>query len=130
MGGNRMNWKSIKPAGFTLMAVATLMLWIAQPAVWAANSSATEEAQEETVYEALKRKANEWFGSDDKSAPAKPETPPQAEKPPEKQSDGRKVIDKFKKRMKTASDNLSETVDRDKKTVQKKMNKLFGEKKK
>lgn len=128
MENNRVNHKSIKRAGLTLMAVTTLMLWV-QPAVWAADSSASEEAKDESVYQGFKRKANELFGNDGKSSQAKPEASPKAEKSPGEQSDGRKVINKFKKRMKTASDNLSETVDRDKKTVQKKMNKLFGEKK-
>ena len=127
MENNRVNHKSIKRAGLTLMAVTTLMLWVVQPAVWAADDSA-KEGQDESVYQGFKRKANEWFGSDDKSSEAKPEASPKAEQSPDEQSDGRKVINKFKKRMKTASDNLSETVDRDKKTVQKKMNKLFGEK--
>ena len=55
---------------------------------------------------------------------------PQTDKPsqinPAGQSDGRKVIDTVKKRMQKTSDNVSKSVDRDKKTIKKKLDKLFG----
>lgn len=125
-----MYFENMKRAAVILGAVTLMALGLALPAVFAAESSASEKAQEETVYQTFKRKANELFGSDEKpsQSPPKAEPAPQ-DQTPQKKSDGKKMVEGFKKRMQTASDNLSETVDRDKKTVEKKMQKLFGDKK-
>ena len=107
-----------------LVATAVFMM-LAQP-LSAAESSAGK--QEESFFQALKRKTHEWLDWDNNADKAKKEVQKQTEKKPEKQSDGRKAIDKFKKRMKKASDNVSRSVDKDKKTVGKKLDKLFGKK--
>jgi hypothetical protein len=74
----------------------------------------------------MKRKTQEWFGGDEKAEKAKEEARKPSE--PSKKSDGRKVVDTFKQRMKKASDNVSESVDRDKKILKKKLNKLSSDK--
>ena len=126
---------SLKRAWHIFWAATALSLMVAQP-LWAKESPAAPDAQEESIFQAIKRKANEWFGgnpstpksqNDDKKV--EPPTDPQSQKNSAGQSDGRKAINTVKKRMQKASDNLSKTVDRDKKTITKKLNKLFGDKK-
>ncbi|MDH5762996.1 MAG: hypothetical protein OEZ51_08445 [Nitrospinota bacterium] len=104
---------------------AILFLW-ANP-LWAAEEgSETPAQQEESVFDSIKRKSQEWFGGDDKAAKAGEETQKPSE--PSNKSDGRKAIDTIKHRMKKASDNVSESVDRDKKTLKKKLDKLSNDK--
>ena len=116
-------------------AATALSLMVAQP-LWAEESPAAPDTQEESVFQAIKRKANEWLGGNPSSTKAQkaqkddkkvePPTDPQSQKNSAGQSDGRKVIDTVKKRMQKTSDNVSKSVDRDKKTIKKKLDKLFG----
>ncbi len=112
-----------------------MSLMVVQP-LWAEESPAAPDTQEESVFQAIKRKANEWVGGNPSSPKAQnddkkvePQADPQSQKNSAGQSDGRKVIDVVKKRMQKTSDNVSKSVDRDKKTITKKLNKLFGDKK-
>jgi hypothetical protein len=105
--------------------VTALFFMFAQP-LWAVEEKpASQVNNEESFFETIKRKAQEWFGEDD--AP-KAEVEKQAEKKPQPQvaqeSDGRKAINTVKKEMKRISNNVSETVERDKKTIKKKLDKL------
>ncbi len=126
---------SFKQTGQLFLAATAVLLMLAQP-LWAAEGSAAQGKQEESLFQALKRKTNEWLDWDNNADKAKKEVKKQTEKKPakktekqaQKQSDGRKVIDKFKKRMKKASDNVSKSVDKDKKTLEKKLNKLLDKK--
>lgn len=108
---------SLKQTGQLFLAATAVFMMLAQP-LSAAESSAGQ--QEESVFQAIKRKTKEWLDWDKNADKAKKET--------QKQSDDSKALDKFKKRMKKASDNVSKSVDKDKKTIEKKLNKMFGKK--
>ncbi|MCH7651559.1 MAG: hypothetical protein IIA63_10440 [Nitrospinae bacterium] len=120
---------SLKPTGQLFWAAAALSLMVAQP-LWANESPAAPDIQEESIFQTIKRKANEWFGREQNAQKDEKAVEPQTDKPsqinPAGQSDGRKVIDTVKKRMQKTSDNVSKSVDRDKKTIKKKLDKLFG----
>ena len=120
---------SLKPTGQLFWAAAALSLMVAQP-LWANESPAAPDIQEESIFQTIKRKANEWFGREQNAQKDEKAVEPQTDKPsqinPTGQSDGRKVIDTVKKRMQKTSDNVSKSVDRDKKTIKKKLDKLFG----
>jgi flagellum-specific peptidoglycan hydrolase FlgJ len=108
------------------LAVTALLLMLAQP-LWAVEESSTPQGkQEESVFETTKRKAREWMNGD--SNKAQEEAPQEAEiksqTPTQQKSDGRKAIDTVKKRMNKISDNVSESIDRDKKTLKKKLDTL------
>ena len=126
---------SFKPAWQLFLAVTAVFLMLAQP-LGAAESSATQGTQEESVFQAIKRKTKEWLDWDNNADKAKKEVQKQTEKKPEKktekqaqkQSEGKKAIDKIKKRMQKVSDNVSKSVDKDKKTLKKKLNKLLDKK--
>jgi len=104
---------------------------VAQP-LWAKESPAAPDTQEESIFQTIGRKVNEWLGGEPKArnAPNEQAVEPQTDEPSQKnsagQSDGRKVINTVKKRMQKTSDNVSKSFDRDKKTIQKKLDKLFG----
>ncbi len=120
---------SLKLTGQLFWAAAALSLMVAQP-LWANESPAAPDIQEESIFQSIKRKANEWLGREQNAQKDEKEVAPQTDKPSQKnsagQSDGRKVIDTVKKRMQKTSDNVSKSVDRDKKTIKKKFDKLFG----
>ena len=123
---------SLMQTGQLFWAAAALSLMVAQP-LWANESPAPPDTQEESIFQTIKRKANEWLGGEQKAQKDEKnekEVAPQTDKPsqinPAGQSDGRKVIDTVKKRMQKTSDNVSKSVDRDKKTIKKKLDKLFG----
>ena len=105
------------------LAVTAFSLLLAQP-LWAAEESPTpQDKQEESFFAMIKRKTQELFDGDD-APKAKKEVEKQA---PEK-SGGRKAINTFKKEMNKISDNVSESVERDKKTLKKKLDKLNNKK--
>ena len=116
------------------MTMAVLSLMLAQP-LWAEESATPQVKQEESFFASLKRDLDEWLGRkkpDDNTAkneapkPAEPKPKPQ--KPSKQQSDGRKALNTFKKEMNRISDNISESMERDKKTLKKKLDKLNSKK--
>jgi hypothetical protein len=122
----------LKQAWPLFLVVSALSLMLAQP-LWAAEETPTSQGkQEESFFQGIKRNLDEWLGRDNsadkdrKEAPKPTEQKPQA--PATKKPDGRKVIDTFKKRMNKVSDNVSESVERDKKTLKKKLDKLSDDK--
>ena len=120
---------SLKQTGQLFWAAAALSLMVAQP-LWANESPAAPDIQEESIFQTIKRKVNEWLGGQQKAQNDGKAVEPQTDKPSQKnsagQSDGRKVIDTVKKRMQKTSDNVSKSIDRDKKTIKKKLDRLFG----
>lgn len=116
----------------TLLVVTALALILAQP-LWAdENPENTPKIsqEEESVFQTFKRKSRTWFKSDTPTENVQKETPEPVEKKPQEEttsqkSDGSKAIDKFKNEMNKISDNISESVERDKKTLKKKIDKLF-----
>ncbi len=120
---------SLKQTGQLFWAAAALSLMVAQP-LGANESPAAPDIQEESIFQTIKRKANEWLGREQNAPKDEKAVEPQTDKPsqinPAGQSNGRKVIDTVKKRMQKTSDNVSKSVDRDKQTIKKKLDKLFG----
>ncbi len=120
---------SLKQTGQLFWAAAALSLMVAQP-LGANESPAAPDTQEESIFQTIKRKANEWLGREQNASKDEKAVEPQTDKPsqinPAGQSNGRKVIDTVKKRMQKTSDNVSKSVDRDKQTIKKKLDKLFG----
>ena len=120
---------SLKQTGQLFWAAAALSLMVAQP-LGANESPAAPDIQEESIFQTIKRKANEWLGREQNAQKDEKAVEPQTDKPsqinPAGQSNGRKVIDTVKKRMQKTSDNVSKSVDRDKQTIKKKLDKLFG----
>ena len=112
--------------------MTALLLMLAQP-LWAEESSTPQVKQEESFFASLKRDLDEWLGrkkpadTAQKEAPAKV-TEPKPQKPATQQSDGRKALNTFKKEMNKISDNVSESMERDKKTLKKKFDKLSSKK--
>ncbi len=122
----------LRQAGSLFLAVSALLLMLAQP-LWAVEETPTSQGkQEESFFQGIKRNLDEWLGRDNSADKARKEAPKPAEQKPQapaaKKSDGRKVIDTFKKRMNKVSDNVSESVERDKKTLKKKFDKLSDKK--
>ena len=122
----------LKQAGSLFLAVFALSLLLAQP-LWAAEETPTSQGkQEESFFQRIKRNLDEWLGRDNSAGKAQKEARKPTEKKPQepdaKKSDGRKVIDTFKKRMNKVSDNVSESVERDKKNLKKKLDKLNDKK--
>ncbi|MDH5457163.1 MAG: hypothetical protein OEY26_00470 [Nitrospinota bacterium] len=134
-----MKKSSLRKAGSLCLTMAVLSLMLAQP-LWAEESATPQVKQEESFFASLKRDLDEWLGRkkpDDNTA--KNEAPPKdtelkpqkpaAQKPVAKQqSDGRKALNTFKKEMNRISDNISESMERDKKTLKKKLDKLNSKK--
>lgn len=120
---------SLKQTWQLFWAAAALSLMVAQP-LWAKESPATPDIQEESIFQTIKRKTNEWLGREQNAQKDEKAVEPQIDKPSQKnsavQSDGRKVINAIKKRMQKTSDNVSKSVDKDKKTLKKKFDKLIG----
>ncbi len=114
------------------LAVTAFSLMLAQP-LWAAEETPVPQVQkEESFFETIKRKAQEWFSWDNNTEKVQKEAPkPTEEKPQEpatQKSDGRKAVDTFKKEMNKISDNISKSVERDKKNLKKKLDKLLDKK--
>jgi len=108
------------------LAMSAFLFMLAQP-LWAAEEPpAPQGQQEESFFQGIKRNIDEWLGRDNSAGKAKEEVPKQEARPP--QSDGRKAINSFKKGMNKISDNVSESVERDKKTLKKKLDKLRDKK--
>lgn len=122
----------VKQAGSLLLAVSALLLLLAQPLGAVEEPPAPQGKQEESFFQGIKRNLDEWLGRDNSADKALKEAPKPAEQKPQapatKKSDGRKVIDTFKKEMNKISDNVSESVERDKKTLKKKFDKLNDKK--
>lgn len=114
------------------LAVTALSLMLAQP-LWAVEENPAPQAkQEESFFQGIKRNLDEWLGRDNSAGKTKEEAPKPTEQKPQtpaaKKSDGRKVIDTFKKEMNKISDNVSESIKRDKKNLKKKLDKLRDKK--
>ena len=111
----------LKQAWSLFLAVTAFSLTLAQPLSAAEETSTPQGKQEESFFQKIKRDLDEWLGRGNSAGKAKEEAPKQVDPPP--QSDGRKVINTFKKEMNKISDNISESVERDKKTLKKKLDK-------
>jgi len=127
----------LRQVGSLFLAVTVFSLLLAQP-LWAAEETpAPQGKQEESFFASLKRDLDEWLGrkkpadktQNEAPKPAEPKPQkPAAQKPAKQQSDGRKALNKFKKEMNKISDNVSESMERDKKTLKKKFVKLSDKK--
>lgn len=112
-------------------AVTVVCLILVQPSGVGATSG-TQDTQDESIVQGIKRKVREWLGADNNAQKApkevqkKTETPDQ--KNPSQPTEGRKALGKVKKKMQEASDNLSKAADRDRKVIKKKLKNLFGDK--
>ena len=117
---------SLKLTWQLFFASVAVSLLVIQP-VWSAEDGTANPAQkEESFFQGVKRSLDEWLGKDSSGNKAKEEAPKPVDPPP--QSDGRKAINTIKDRMKKVSDNVSKSVDRDKKTLKKKLQKLDNDK--
>ena len=122
----------LRKAWALFLVVAAFSLLLAQP-LWAEESATPQVKQEESFFASFKRDLDEWLGrkkpadTAQKEAPAKP-TEPKPQKPAKQKSDGRKALNSFKKEMNKISDNISESVARDKETLKKKFDKLSSKK--
>lgn len=121
-----------KQAWLLFLVVTAFSLMLAQP-LWAVEETPTsQDKQEESFFQGLKRNLDEWLGRDSSADKAKAEAARQAEQKPQdsaaKQSGGRKAINSFKKGMNQISDNVSESVERDKKNLKKKLDKYTNKK--
>lgn len=119
-----------------LLAV-TVFAWMAVQPLWANEDSATttpkKSQKQESVFEVLKRKSQKLF---------KPNPPAQDAKEPSSESvdrksqvedtsgksDGKKALNAVQKEMKKISNNISKSIERDKKTLKKKLEKLSNSK--
>lgn len=128
-----MNKAPFKQTRLLFLGVIAFSLILAQP-LWAAAEETPADKQEESFFQGLKRNLDGWLGKDNSAdkAKAKAEAAKQAEQksqdPAAKQSGGRKAINSFKKGMNQISDNVSESVERDKKTLKKKIDKYSSKK--
>jgi hypothetical protein len=136
--GRAMQAIPLRQVGSLSLAVTVFSLMLAQP-LWAAEETSTPQgAQEESFFASLKRDLDEWLGRKKPADKAKEEAPKPAEPKPQEpakqkpvakqQSDGRKALNSFKKEMIKISDNISESMERDKKTLKKKFDKLTDKK--
>lgn len=130
--GRAMKVIPLRQVGSFFLAVTVFSLLLAQP-LWAAEeTSAPQDAQEESFFQGIKRNIDEWLGRDRPVDKTKEEATKPAEQKPQqpvaKQSGGRKALNSFKQGMNKVSDNVSESVERDKKTLKKKFDKLTDKK--
>jgi len=118
----------LKEVGPLFLAVTALSLILVQSLRAVEETPATQGKQEESFFQGIKRNLGEWLGRDSSADKAKEKTSGQTEEktqnPATKKSDGRKTIDTFKKEMNKISNNISESVERDKKNLKKKFDKL------
>ena len=122
----------LRQAWSLFLAVTAFSLMLALP-LWAAEEPpAPQGKQEESFFQGIKRDLDEWLGRDNSADKAKEEAPKPTEQksqePAIKQSGGRKALNTFKKEMNKISDNVSDSVERDKKTLKKKLDKLSDKK--
>ena len=122
----------LKQAWSLFLAVTAFSLLLAQP-LWSAEEPPTSpDKQEESFFQGLKRNIDEWLGRGNSADKAQADAARQAEQKPQepaaKQSGGRKALNSFKKGMNKISDNISESVERDKKTLKKKLDKYSNKK--
>jgi hypothetical protein len=115
---------------FLVMIAFSLML---APPLWATEESTVPQGkQEKSFFQGIKQDLDKWLGRNNSADKAQKEAPKPVEPKPKelavKQSEGRKAINSFKKGMKKISNNVSESVERDKKTLKKKLNKLSDKK--
>lgn len=122
---------SFKQICLTLLSVTAFALVQVQPLGADENSGTPSNTtqEQESVFQTLKRKTRALFGSDSQTKNTQNETSRPAEKNPEEETapqetPGRKAIDSLKKGMNKISDNISDSVERDKKTLKKKFDKL------
>ena len=122
---------SFKQICLTLLAVTVCALLLTQPlgAVTSSGTDSNKSQEEESVFQTLKRKTRALFGSDSQTETTQNESSEPTEENPEgetapQKAPGRKAIDSFKKGMNKVSDNISKSVERDKKTLKKKFEKL------
>jgi len=134
LNGGSMKKSSLRQAGSLCLTMAVLSLMLAQP-LWAEESATPQVKMEESFFASLKRDLDEWLGRKKPTDTAQNEAPkkaaepkPQPQKPAAQQSDGRKALNKFKKEMNKVSDNISESMERDKKNLKKKFEKLSSKK--
>ena len=131
--GGSMKKSSLRQAWSLLLAMIALSLMLAQP-LWAEENAIPQVKQEESFFASLKRDLDEWLGRKkpvdqaQNEAPKPAEPKPKPQKPSKQQSDGRKALNTFKKEMNKVSDNISESMERDKKTLKKKIDKLNSKK--
>ena len=118
------------------MIMAALSLMLAQP-LWAEEGSTSQGKEEESFFQGFKRDLDEWLGRKKPADKTKEEAPkptepkpqkPATQKPSKQPSDGRKALNTFKKEMNKISDNISESMERDKKNLKKKFDKLSSKK--
>jgi hypothetical protein len=119
----------LKQAWSLFLVLIAFSLMLAQP-LWAVEETPTsQDKQEESFFQGLKRSLDEWLGRDQSANKTKEEAPkPEEQKPVVKKSGGRKALNSFKKEMNKISDNVSESVERDKKTLKKKLDKYSNKK--
>lgn len=108
--------------------MAALLLLLVQP-LWAEESATPQVKQEESFFASLKRDLDEWLGRKKPADTVQNEAPkkaaePKPQKPAKQQSEGRKALNTFRKEMNTISDNISESMERDKKNLKKKFDNL------
>ena len=137
LNGGSMKKSSLRQAGSLCLTMAVLSLMLVQP-LWAEESATPQVKKEESFFASLKRDLDEWLGRKKPDDTAKNEAPPKSTEPkPQKpatqkfskqQSDGRKALNKFKKEMNKISDNISESMERDKKNLKKKFEQLSSKK--
>ena len=122
---------------FFLAVTAPLSLMLAQP-LWAVETKpqapATQKSDGRKAIDAVKEEmkqisdnVSDSIDRDKKTLKKKLDKlrTPQEQEPATQKSDGPKVIDTVKKGMQQISDNVSESIDRDKKTLKKKLDTLL-----
>ena len=119
------SFRQICPA---LLAVTVFALMAAQP-LWADEDSTTTTPQksqeQESVFKVLKRKSQKLFKpnpptQDAKEQSSEPTEQKSQEENTSKKSDGKKALNAVQKEMKKISENISKSVERDKKNAQEK----------
>ena len=81
---------SLKQTGQLFWAAAALSLMVAQP-LWANESPTAPDIQEESIFQSIKRKANEWLGREQNAQKDEKEVAPQTDKPSQKNSAGNRT---------------------------------------
>ena len=123
------SFRQIYPA---LLALTVFALMAAQPLSADEDSTTTtpqKSQEQESVFEVLKRKSQKLFKPNPPAQDAKEQSSEPVEQEPQeentsKKSDGKKALNAVQKEMKKISENISKSVERDKKTLKKKLEKL------
>ena len=119
-----------------LLSVSGMLMVLPVHLNMAGAATADAEMKEESYVQSIKRKTREWLRGDavaqkdsEQTGKSKDSSKQSSEaKKSSEKSDGRKVVDAVKDRMQKSSDNISDSMDRDKKTLKKKFDKWFGDK--